>query len=84
MDSSPRVVVPVGSEAYLLEPENRNNDLAGYRIVGIKPRGKAIEGQFFMIRRHPGQPRARVLAAFEFKVDAVPATKASRRDFFRA
>ncbi len=84
MDSSPHLVVPTGSEAYLLEPETRADNLLDYRIVGIKPRGKAITGELFLIRRHPDQPRERVLARFEFHVDAQPEVKASRKDFFLA
>ncbi len=84
MDSSPRVVVPDGVEAYLLEPGTRSNSYDGYRIVGKKPRGEAIGGKFFVLRRHPDQPRESVLAKFDFQVDAEPRVKPARADFLRA
>ncbi len=84
MDSSPRVVVPAGVEAYLLEAADRNKDYLGYRIIGRKPAGEPIEGKFFTLRRHPDHPQENVLAKFEFQVNAQPQFTPSRADFFRA
>lgn len=68
MNHDPRIVVPTGSEAYLLEAERRNNNFAGYRIVGRKPIGKPIEGAMYRLDRHPEQPRESVLAKYPFSV----------------
>ena len=84
MDSTPRVVVPLGVEAYLLEPERRNNEYRGYRIVGRKPQGQAVTVKFFVLRRHPDQPRESCLAKFVFQVDGNVMQQPPRKDFLRA
>lgn len=84
MDSSPRVVVPEEVEAYLLEPNDRNNDYSGYRIVGRKPLGKSFDGEFFLLRRHPDHPRDSVLVRLDFHVNATQDAAIKREDFSRA
>ncbi|NND97099.1 MAG: hypothetical protein HKN47_07210 [Pirellulaceae bacterium] len=84
MKTDPRVVVPTGVEAYLLEPDDRNNQYDGYRIIGRKPVGTAAQGQFFLLRRHPDQPRESVLAKFDFNVGKRPTGNAHERDFYQA
>lgn len=84
MDSHPRVVVPPGSEAYVLSAANPNDRFTGSKIVGFKPKGKAISGQFFTLRRDLKKPTDSVLASFSFAVDANVKVPGERRDFLRA
>ncbi|MGB7346861.1 MAG: hypothetical protein WBD20_21745 [Pirellulaceae bacterium] len=81
--NDPRIVMPAGSEAYLLEAERRNNDYAGYRIVGRKPKGQPITGAMYRLDRHPEQPRESVLAKYEFTVPANVAA-VNENDFHKA
>lgn len=84
MDSTPRVVVPDGAEAYLLKPETSDNNFRGYRIVGKKPVGAPISGSLYLLRRHPDHPRESTLAKFMFDVDAQPSARPSSKEFFLA
>ncbi len=84
METTPRVVVPPGVEAYLLEPQDRNNEYAGYQIIGRKPPGVAVDGQLYVLRRHPEQAQKSTLAKFDFHADATPATTCEASDFHRA
>ncbi len=84
MDTTARVVVPSGAEAYLFVPENGNNEYRGYKIVGRKPIGKPLTAQLFLLRRDPNMPRESVLARFTFDVGAKQKTPGSRRDFLHA
>ncbi len=83
-DSHARVVVPSGSEAYLLVPDNANDDFRGYRIVGAKPSGKPLQGDLFTLRQDPDSAQKMVLARFSFDVDADVKILGSRQDFLRA
>ncbi|TWT79462.1 hypothetical protein CA13_08630 [Planctomycetes bacterium CA13] len=84
METTPRVVVPIGSEAYLIEPEDRNNEYRGYRIVGAKPKGVAVDGQFYLLRRHPDHPRDSSLAKFDFHIDETSIVPCDSSDFHQA
>ena len=84
MKTDAHVKVPVGTEAYLLIPEKRDNKYVGYRIIGRKPKGQPIKGSIYLLQRHPDQPRESVLAKFDFAVAANPVTKANDEDFYLA
>jgi hypothetical protein len=84
MDSHARVVVPPGSEAYLLAPENLNDDYQGYKIVGAKRRGQRVTGAFFTLWPAPESPQEMVLARFEFGVDAEVKIPGNPQDFLLA
>ncbi len=83
-NTTPRIIVPPSCEAYLLTPQQRNNDYTDYRIVGRRPKGKPINGAIYMLRRHPDQPRESVLAKFDFSLDSTDETKVSTVDFHKA
>ena len=84
MKTDPRVVVPTGCEAYILNPETPQSDYKGHRIIGRKPRGQAIKGSVYLIRRHPGQPRESVLAKLDFDVAKAPENSVTTTQFHLA
>lgn len=84
MDTTPRVVVPQGVEAFLLEPEERGNSYADYRIVGKKPRGRAINGSLYLLQRHPDHPRESTLAKFDFQTQADADDPPTNKEFLLA
>ncbi len=84
MDTTPRITVPPGCEAYMLVSAQASNDYVGYRIVGVKPKGRAITGNLFMLRRDKENAQQSVLAKFSFDVDAQAETPADRHDFLLA
>ncbi len=84
METTPRVVVPSGTEAYISEPVEKTVDYVGYRIVGSKAAGTAVDGQLYLIRPHQDQPKQWSLVKFDFHVDANPTNSVESAEFYRA
>lgn len=84
MDTHARVVVPSGSEAYVLPPESSPGNYQGYRIIGWKPAGTALSGQLFALQRATTDDQKQVLARFDFDVDRQVKVPAKPTDFLLA
>jgi hypothetical protein len=84
METTPRVVVPSGNEAYIFAPEQKTEDYVGYRIIGSKAAGTAVDGQLYLIRPHLDQPQQWSLVKFDFHVDANPEAPVESAEFYRA
>lgn len=80
----PRVQVPSLAEAYLEVPDQTSNNLTGYRIIGRRPAGQAIDGTFYLILPSVSDKSKSVLAKIPFTVPARGATRATRKDFLAA
>ncbi len=84
MDSDWRVVVDVESEAYIVSDARPGATYDGARIVGKKPRGKAIEGNVYSLLRSREDNQKSVLVRRPFQVAAQPDVAASRDEFLVA
>lgn len=80
MDTTPRVVVPRGSEAYVFKPEQSNGNFAGYRVVGRKPIGETISGNLYLLHTERNKT---VLGKFELIIDE-KTTSATGHDYLLA
>ncbi len=67
MDSDWRVVVDAESEAYIVSDARPGATYDGARIVGMKPRGKAIEGTVYALLRSREDNQKSVLVRPRFK-----------------